>query len=503
MKPVIIIAITISFGILFFPQGIDAKEFFPSANYRIDEIPTFCTKNPPSSTFNELKASDKWTDLVENAVLYWESELKNSSEHPEVWNMNFKKIPDNLEYSDDCTVILQYEQYSLWYGLIGVFYIDEWLDSPLDEWLDSPLDDVDAGKILIFDESFICVQVCENFDPQKIMYETIVHEMGHSLGLGHFTYDDKEKNKAVETGSTEFPSIMYPFSSQFVPDATITSKDLSKLQKIYGTYGFFAFTENKPIDLFDENIIIIEGIPLTDSKFFKGTSISEEKIHESTSRYDTKLLVASGRLDNQLLVSGQKVILQMLHPDGVAESFSVTTKSSGEFQLTFQIDNTYPIGIYTIEPSYMGIYSEEFKITFEIVPSYEEIIKEEKIIEDKIKQITSYDYEIILPGNIELSYDSSRKVSGYLVPNTNNPKDPSNITIYLFLRNFLSYPYSGFNDYLISSTNVNNDLTFTFNVKTNDLISFKNSVLDGSQKIFVGFDKVFRTKYDSEKSFDS
>ena len=349
--------------------------------------------------------------------------------------MNFKKI-NNLndgKYSG-CTIIIHYEKESPWFGTLGMFYIDDWVNDAFLEW--DPIGPSEKGKILIFDDSFICISICENWNPKKPIYETIVHEIGHALGLGHFTYDDKDKNQRVENGRQKFPSIMYPFASEFQPDAIITSKDTGKLKQIYGTLGFYAFSENRPLGILGPDVEIIPGIPVPDHEFFIETSISESKIHAAKNQYETKILAAAGQLDDYHIKPGHRVVLQMIHPDGNIEAFTVSPKNSGEFQLTFQIDHTYPIGIYTIEPSYFGFYSEEFKLSFEIIPLDEKIIKEE-VVEEDIKEILQFNYEIFLPKNIELSENLNSFVTGYLIPHDDVSSDSSSPEIYLFLRKLM------------------------------------------------------------------
>jgi len=475
--------------------SVTATEFSPTIDYRIDEIPTFCTK--PVSTHevfsNPLVADEEWPEYVEYAVKYWESELKKSAEYPDVWTMNFKKISESAEYPDSCTIIIEYDQYTPWgwWGVLGVFWEEEIFEIPTTE--------TDAGRIWIFDESFTCTQNCENFDPHKIIKEVIVHEIGHSLGLGHFTYDDKDMNQRVENGQSKFPSIMYPFNTDFVPIATITSKDVSKINSIYGTYGFYAFSENIPDDLFDEDVIIIPGIPISEVQPFKSISISEEKINIPKSKYDPILLTLSGNMNDYAeFRSAEKISIQMFYPDGGIESFLVTITNSGLFQLTFQIDNTYPIGVYVIEPSHRGVHSQEFKQTFEILPLGQEIIKEEiikeEIIKEEILKITpkDYDYELHLPKIIELSKDSDSIVSGHLVPTKNMLNNISDIQV------FLVFQSNGY--FVISSTNVNEDLTFNFLVKKTDLDELTKAVGGYPSKIFAAVDNIDRSyKHDSEK----
>jgi len=479
--------------------SVDAKEFYPSINYRIENIPTFCATDPPSEN---MHLSSNWIDSVETAVTYWESELKEASEHPEVWEMKFEriqepelKITEEYKFSDDvneinykwperCDIALEYYDKSPWVGNLGYF---------------NPQEDY----IAIHDEWFTCglgyTGTCENYDVEKTIYDTIVHEIGHALGLGHFTYDDRDKNKKVEEGKITFPSIMYPFSTDFLPDTVITSTDISKMQEVYGSYGFYAFSEEKPTDLFG-NEKIIEGIPKPPGMYFQFTEVSDPKIHEITDNRNTKLITISGQLDPYYIKPGQRVVLQMLTPDGDNETFIVTTRG-GTFQLTLQIDNTYPRGIYSVQPSYLNHGFTEYEIQFEIVPKHEEIIIEKEVVTQDNEVELFLDYDIVIPDKITLFTNTDTVVTGHLTPNVDSPRSPVGQELYLKIQQWFSGGASYTN---LRTTTINDDLTFTFDVNVKDLDNIINSEFykySTDNKINVGIDKTGWTEYDTIGSY--
>ena len=61
--------------------------------------------------------------------------------------------------------------------------------------------------------------------------------------------------------------------------------------------------------MFDDDVIIIPGIPISEIQSFKGISISEEKINIPKSKYDPVLLTLSGNMNDYAeFSSGDKIL---------------------------------------------------------------------------------------------------------------------------------------------------------------------------------------------------
>ena len=131
----------------------------------------------------------------------------------------------------------------------------------------------------------------------------------------------------------------------------------------------------------------------------------------------------------------------------------------------------------------------EFDVQFEIVPKYEKIIIEKEIEEEYTTIKKSLDYKIILPSQVTLFSNSDTEVTGDLIPKNTSSKNPVGQKLYLILK---QYWYGGISDTVVSSTTINEDLTFTFNLKAKDLDNILSSDIfswSTDMKIFVGIDE--------------
>ena len=82
--------------------------------------------------------------------------------------------------------------------------------------------------------------------------KTIIHEMGHTFGLGHYATDDNKVNEKIAKRNESPPSIMFA-PAHINPDLRkITDLDIRQVRSIYGSYGFHAFTETRPAEIIIE-----------------------------------------------------------------------------------------------------------------------------------------------------------------------------------------------------------------------------------------------------------
>jgi len=170
-----------------------------------------------------------------------------------------------------------------------------------------------------------------------------LHEIGHSLGLGHFTTDDNEVMYEWLTSEAP-PSIMIPNIHQNPGLTYITDVDIDKIKSIYGTGGFLGKyeKENEQTDI----------PPLTAIIALDNLSVSPEKIN--VKKYHNSMLTISGKLNEGIVLSGVPFYLLIMKPDLTTEVLTVYPSSKGNFQTPLMYDEKSPKGEYSIEGVYRG-----------------------------------------------------------------------------------------------------------------------------------------------------
>ena len=80
-------------------QPIFAEIFFPTTNFRLYYIPTYCVVIPNESISEQQK--NQWVNLAESAVLDWEEKLKDREEiNDNLWDVNVKIVTE--DESENC-----------------------------------------------------------------------------------------------------------------------------------------------------------------------------------------------------------------------------------------------------------------------------------------------------------------------------------------------------------------------------------------------------------------
>ncbi|MGI0046740.1 MAG: matrixin family metalloprotease [Nitrosotalea sp.] len=218
--------------------------------------PTICALEPSDPKFPGL--GQKMLSAVQDAVLDWQTKLNGGNARNGVWNLNLIEIPFSETSSYDatkCDITVNFKPSP---------------DDPNEQF-------TEAGVTVYKDFPKVCVtiyylgvDVHERYvtfwqngtlyytyqstpyftgylatDPQLSM--TIRHELGHSLGLGHYIVSNAELAQIIQ-GYQDMPSIMITTIFTYgVTHFDITPLDIKEIQSIYGTSGLPISQSNSQI----------------------------------------------------------------------------------------------------------------------------------------------------------------------------------------------------------------------------------------------------------------
>jgi len=317
LKPVIIIAI--AFVLLFvpisIPQAYSYEIIYPSLDYKHTKIPNYCIVKPSDSELNE--GQREWmVKMGQDAVEEWSSTLQEATAYSYKWQLTSTPINDVSQTSTfRCDWVLSFQPEIPSFFTFGVV----------------------LGYADIVNQEIVIRYLKINQDE---FHDILLHEIGHSLGLGHFTTDDSQvMSKWLSSESP--PSIMIPNIHQNPSLTYITQVDIDKLESIYGTGGFVRDYEKEK----ESTQLQLTAINALDS-----LSVSPEKI--IVKKYQTNMITISGKLKKDFVLSRVPFHLIIIKPDSTVSVSTIQPTSTGSFQIPLTFDKQSPIGEYSIELVY-------------------------------------------------------------------------------------------------------------------------------------------------------
>ena len=260
---------------------------YESIGYKLKQNPTICAIEPSNPNLSD-KEIEKLFDQTRIAVSEWEVQLQSAviyQKNKDFWEINYEEIKqDEIDASANCEIKIFYynkpEIPLLEHIALGVAELD-----PLTDTWDVKIYYSEIKLEKKSDTKYYWYEpyYTDNLKTQQELGTTIRHEVGHALGLGHYTADDVLVSLEWSKGKRPAPSIMVPFHAEFSDEQKIVPLDIDKLRSIYGENGFTTFSdvdefETYKAQMFIEKDYFDDGLSYSE-KYLKNNPSDEEMLY--------------------------------------------------------------------------------------------------------------------------------------------------------------------------------------------------------------------------------